>query len=224
MNISPLQIISRTVAVIKNLRSTIILIALGHSLVVFAATPVGLRMDGRSDFSTAKPQTEWGPAQHVVWSPPLPQWSNAGPVLVGDRIFVCAEPSTLICMDVSGKILWQHSSDYPDLPALTAAEAENDRATITAEKLPEQNRAQPTWRSPAVRSTLSVRLLDVCPHLPLQGQQAVLYRRVKALPEDLNRQSLKGIHPPRNHYAVWRTMPGGGISKSGMPLSTSDLR
>ena len=120
------------------MRFTIPLIAFAHSLTLFAAAPVGWRMDGRSDFSTAKPQTQWGPADRVVWATPLPQWSNAGPVLVGDRIFVCAEPSTLVCLDSAGKILWQHSADYSDLPAPPAAELEKNRATIAAEHLPEQ--------------------------------------------------------------------------------------
>ena len=121
-----------------NMRFLILPIALVHSLASFAAAPVGWRMDGRSDFSTAKPQTQWGPADRVVWATPLPQWSNAGPVLVGDKIFVCAEPSTLLCLDSAGKILWQHSADYSDLPAPPAAELEKNRAAIAAEHLPEQ--------------------------------------------------------------------------------------
>ncbi len=120
------------------MRFTIPLLAFAHSLTLFAASPVGWRMDGRSDFSTAKPQTQWGPADRVVWATPLPQWSNACPVLVGDRIFVCAEPSTLVCLDSTGKILWQHSADYSDLPAPPAAELEKNRAAIAAEHLPEQ--------------------------------------------------------------------------------------
>ncbi|MFZ4780593.1 MAG: PQQ-binding-like beta-propeller repeat protein, partial [Terrimicrobiaceae bacterium] len=121
-----------------SMRFGILLIAVGHSFTLFAADPVGWRMDGRSDFSTAKPQTQWGPADRVVWATPMPQWSNAGPVLVGNKIFVCAEPSALLCLDSSGKILWQHSADYSDLPASPAAELEKNRATLAGERLPEQ--------------------------------------------------------------------------------------
>jgi len=120
------------------LRFAILLIAVGHSFTLLSADPVGWRMDGRSDFSTAKPQTQWGPADRVVWATPMPQWSNAGPVLVGDKIFVCAEPSALLCLDSSGKILWQHSADYSDLPASPATELEKNRATLASERLPEQ--------------------------------------------------------------------------------------
>jgi len=121
-----------------NMRFSILLIALVPSLASFAAAPVGWRMDGTSDFPTAKPQTQWGPSDRVVWATPLPQWSNAGPVVVGNKIFVCAEPSTLLCLDSTGKILWQHSADYSDLPAPPAAELEKNRAAIAAEHLPEQ--------------------------------------------------------------------------------------
>ena len=120
------------------IRFSILLIALAHPLASFAAAAVGWRMDGTSDYLTAMPQTRWGLAERVVWATPLPQWSNAGPVLVGDKIFVCAEPSTLVCLDSSGKILWQHSADYSDLPAPPAAEVEKNRATIASAHLLEQ--------------------------------------------------------------------------------------
>ena len=119
-------------------RFTILLVTLGNSLTLFAVTPVGWRMDGSSVFSMANPQTHWGAAEHVVWATPLPQWSNASPVLVGNRIFVCAEPSTLLCLDSTGKILWQHSNDYSDLPAPSAAELEKNRAAIVDQHLQEQ--------------------------------------------------------------------------------------
>ena len=117
------------------MRFTILLIALVNSLTLFAATPVGWRMDGSGVFATAKPQTHWGTTDHVVWATPLPQWSNASPVLVSDRIFVCAEPSTLLCLDLTGKILWQHSLDYSDLPAPPAAEVAKNRAAIADQHL-----------------------------------------------------------------------------------------
>jgi len=121
-----------------NTRISVLLLVLGNSLALSAATPVGWRMDGSSSFPTAKPQTKWGPADHVVWSTPMPQWSNACPVPIGDKIFVCAEPSTLICLDSAGKILWQHHADYADLPALPAAEIEKGRAAIAADHVEER--------------------------------------------------------------------------------------
>jgi len=74
----------------------------------------------------------------VVWATTLPQWSNAGPVAIDDRIFVCSEPSTLVCLDHTGKILWQHSAGYTDLPAVPAAEVEKNQATIADQHLNDQ--------------------------------------------------------------------------------------
>ena len=55
---------------------------------------------------------------NVVWKTKLPNWSNASPILVGDRLFVCAEPSTLICLAAAdGRILWQGANTYFDLLA-----------------------------------------------------------------------------------------------------------
>ena len=118
----------------------ILLIALVNSLslTLFAANPVGWRMDGSSVFPTAKPPAHWGTTDHVVWATPLPQWSNASPVLVDDKIFVCSEPSLLVCLDLAGKILWQHSLDYSDLPAPPAAELAKNRAAIVDEHLKER--------------------------------------------------------------------------------------
>ena len=79
------------------------------------AGTVGWRMDGSSRFPTAAPQASWSATERVVWATPLPAWSNACPVLVGERIFVCSEPDTLICLDRSGKILWQHANGYDEL-------------------------------------------------------------------------------------------------------------
>jgi outer membrane protein assembly factor BamB len=81
-----------------------------------AAGTVGWRTDGTGLYPKAAPQTQWGPATRVLWATPLPQWSNALPVLVGERIFVCSEPNSLICLDRAGKILWQRDLEYKDLP------------------------------------------------------------------------------------------------------------
>ncbi len=95
-----------------------------------AGATVGWRLDGTGHFPEAKPPVQWGPAQNVVWKTPLPVWSNASPVLVGDRLFVCAEPATLICVAATdGKILWQKSVTPADvLPEAEAKQAAMDEA------------------------------------------------------------------------------------------------
>lgn len=80
-----------------------------------AAEPVGFRGDGSGRYPEADAPTAWAPDRAVVWKTAMPDWSNASPVLVGDRIFVCAEPATLVCVAVAdGRILWQDT--LPGLP------------------------------------------------------------------------------------------------------------
>lgn len=76
----------------------------------------GFRADGQNRFPDAEPVLEWGPDKNVIWKTPMPSWSNACPVICGDRIFVCSEPTTIVCVNLAdGKILWQKSNDYADL-------------------------------------------------------------------------------------------------------------
>jgi outer membrane protein assembly factor BamB len=51
--------------------------------------------------------------------------------VAGGRIFVCAEPYTLLCLDAAdGRILWERTHDYLDL--LTTEQAAEARASIEA--------------------------------------------------------------------------------------------
>ncbi len=74
----------------------------------FAAEIVGWRTDGTGRYPDAKPVAQWSGSNNVVWKTPMPKWSNSTPVLVGDRLYVCSEPETLLCVDLkTGRILWQ---------------------------------------------------------------------------------------------------------------------
>lgn len=80
------------------------------------AAPVGWRTDGTGKYPTATPPTEWAADKNIVWSTPLPSWSNATPVPVGDKLFLCSEPDTLVCVSATdGKILWQRANGYKDV-------------------------------------------------------------------------------------------------------------
>jgi outer membrane protein assembly factor BamB len=90
-----------------------------------AAEPFGFRGNGQGRFPDATPVTQWGPSTNVLWKTPLPKWSNASPALCGDRLFVCAEPTTLLCVNLAdGKILWQNSNDYADVLSDPAQQAQ----------------------------------------------------------------------------------------------------
>jgi len=86
---------------------------------------VGWRTDGTGKYPDAKPLTSWSATENVIWKTPMPAWGNATPILVGDRIFVCAEPTTLVCADArTGAIQWQRENTTLDaLPPAEAAEA-----------------------------------------------------------------------------------------------------
>ncbi len=96
-----------------------------------AALPLGWRMDGTGKFPNATPPENWGMEQNVRWATPLP-WSNSSPVLQGDRLFLCGEPTTLYCLDANdGKILWQQPTVYEDIvPAAEMAQLEKERTSL----------------------------------------------------------------------------------------------
>jgi outer membrane protein assembly factor BamB len=78
----------------------------------------GWRNDGsgRFDSVTAGP-TEWGPDKNIRWKTQLPHRSNASPILVDGRLYVCAEPDELVCVAAdTGRILWRQATTYLDLP------------------------------------------------------------------------------------------------------------
>ncbi len=61
--------------------------------------------------------------KNVVWVTRLPNWSNAMPVIVGNQVFVMAEPDFLLCLNkADGTILWQRQTTLVD-----AASAEDKR-------------------------------------------------------------------------------------------------
>src|SRR5437773_5661793 len=82
-----------------------------------ATEPVGWRMDGTGRYPHADPPREWGPDKNVVWKTKMPNFSVATPVIVGERIFVCSEPTTLVCVNkADGKILWEKTSKRDEIP------------------------------------------------------------------------------------------------------------
>lgn len=75
----------------------------------------GWRGDGSGHFPKTEPPRTWGPTEHVAWKTPMPSWGNASPSLAGDRLFVTAEPTTLIAVSTrDGAILWQWQASALD--------------------------------------------------------------------------------------------------------------
>ncbi len=81
-----------------------------------AQTHVGWRGDGTGVYPDANGPRKWSTQENIVWATPLAGRSNAQPVPVDDKIFVCAEPFTLLCLRArDGHILWQRSNSYREI-------------------------------------------------------------------------------------------------------------
>jgi outer membrane protein assembly factor BamB len=60
-------------------------------------------------------------SKNILWMTELPHRSNATPIIVGDRVFVMAEPDELLAIDKhTGKVLWTAAANYYE--TLTPAE------------------------------------------------------------------------------------------------------
>ena len=89
---------------------------LAAACVSSASPPVGWRNDGTGRFQTANPPVNWANDRNVLWRIDMPGRSLASPVVVGDRVFVTAEPAELVCFSTTdGEKLWQQSHQYIDV-------------------------------------------------------------------------------------------------------------
>ena len=83
---------------------------------LLAESPRGWRLDGGGVYPDARPPIKWSTDSNVRWKAKMPGRSNALPVVAGERIFVCAEPFTLLCLDASdGHVQWQRENDFQTL-------------------------------------------------------------------------------------------------------------
>src|SRR4051812_26214209 len=70
-------------------------------------SPVGWRGDGSGQYPSADPPTKWSAKEKIVWKAEIGMGTSS-PVLVGQRLFITAEPNLLICLDAgTGKELWR---------------------------------------------------------------------------------------------------------------------
>ncbi len=118
-------------------------IVVGLSLVVSVAVcpamggdVVGWRTNWTGKYPDADPPLVWSDTQGVVWKTPLPGPGNSTPVLVGDKIIVCSEPSSVVCLNLAdGKILWEKANPLMEAfspEEQTKAKADMDRIGVPA--------------------------------------------------------------------------------------------
>ena len=110
------------------------------SIVIALVWQVGWRTDGTGRYPQAEPPVSWSTETGVVWKTPMPSWSNATPVIVGEKIFVCSEPAQLVCVNrADGTILWQRPNGYDQtVPA--------DKVAELTEKIKQTDEAGSKWR------------------------------------------------------------------------------
>lgn len=161
-----------------------------------AAPPVGWRYDGSGKFPAANPPVNWTAERNVIWRQEMPGRSLASPIVVGQRVFVTAEPAELVCLSTSnGKKLWQQSHQYNDIfDKAKAAQIERDLAE--ARKLGEEVNSLHRERDTARKPNDDVK-------------QKQLERRIDSL---RNRISQLTVFPP---------LPGGDTANTGS-TPTSD--
>jgi outer membrane protein assembly factor BamB len=74
------------------------------------AGDVGWRTDGTGRYPDAEPPVKLDP-EKPIWAAAMPAWSNASPVVLADRIIVCAEPATVLAVDKkTGALLWRQDN------------------------------------------------------------------------------------------------------------------
>jgi outer membrane protein assembly factor BamB len=114
------------------------LFTFGASLAL-AADPVGWRRNTSGRFPGATPPTEWSTEEHVVWKTRIESASNASPVVVADRVFVCAEPTRLVCLNAAdGTLVWEQDHGFDlvlDPETLSQARIDIEAADVIRARL-----------------------------------------------------------------------------------------
>ena len=101
-------------------------------------SPIGFRTDGTGRYPDADPPLHWNADKNVVWNIKLPK-SNAIPVILGQKLFTCAEPCVLLCVNkADGKILWQGESRYDEIKLTEKEKAQFEVERRQGEQLNKQ--------------------------------------------------------------------------------------
>lgn len=171
------------------------------------------RNGGNGLYPDAKPPLEDGSASESSWTTELSKRANASPILVGDRLFLTAEPASLICVDAkSGELLWQKSNGYTDLMELTPemraeiaaarerAEASEERARPLEREL---YRAERQLRRNRDDQELSARVEELKKELAaLEGEPGPLAGELK-LPPAHDSNGYASYTPVSDGKHVW---------------------
>ncbi|MEM9238170.1 MAG: PQQ-binding-like beta-propeller repeat protein, partial [Verrucomicrobiota bacterium] len=166
-------------------------------LPIFATLPISSlaevldwRNGGNGQYPEAKPAFDW--KKEVEWKTKLDSWSNASPILVDGKLFVTAEPATLICLDAkSGEVIWQKANDLGDLAGggAGASDADKQRAAQVAEQ------SKPLERK---LYRAERRLRRNADDAKLKAEVADLKKQIAELRKDLPKAAADLKRPPTN--------------------------
>lgn len=107
-------------------RTRRVVATLGWLLLGAFASGAGYRND-TGVYVNARPPAVFSATQGVLWKAPLPSWSNASPVILGDKVCTMVEPTRVTCVSaVTGREVWSATNDVVD------ALPEDKRAPVVA--------------------------------------------------------------------------------------------
>jgi outer membrane protein assembly factor BamB len=110
-------------------RIILFVLAISVSGPAMSQSPLGFRTDGTGRYPDATPPLHWATDKNVVWKINLTQ-SNAIPVILGNKLFTCAEPCVLLCINKeNGQVLWKGESSYKEI-----ALSEREKAQFEVER------------------------------------------------------------------------------------------
>jgi len=196
----------------------------------WAADPrIGFRGDGTGSFPDTKPPVKWSATENVVWKTPMPKRCNGSPIVVGDRVFTCSEPSTLFCVSAAdGKILWSDTvtffdtvpEDDPEATAIiakvNAGKTEQEKEAVKQSLKKEIMRCEYFEMPPVMGEHFGFTLEYTMPTPTSEGKQVyVVYGTGLVAAYDLEgkRQWVRGIDKPRSAtgYAASPLLAGGRL-------------
>lgn len=100
----------------SRVRPVLVAVLLSLGTLPASGEGIGWRTDGSGRYPNAQPPLEWSPTTNVVWCTPMPGYGVSHPVPLGQRVLICSEPGTLLCLRRDdGKIMWQKSCSYAEL-------------------------------------------------------------------------------------------------------------
>ncbi|KKL08031.1 hypothetical protein LCGC14_2580010, partial [marine sediment metagenome] len=125
---------------------------------------------------------------------------SSTPIIVGDKLFVCSEPTDLLCLNLAdGKILWKRSNTYEDVytPAQIAeAKANAEKARPVADR-------RRKLRSES--KTVAARLKKTPDDEALKAKAAELKTALAKVEAELDK--LKGLAIPKAHKVTGYSTP-----------------